>query len=78
MSPTHRPGTPGSTLDDRPLFTESAVKHVLPANPVGASPTRHVTQRKAADGQQTTLVRVGKAASRRWTTVMTNHLAYQR
>jgi hypothetical protein len=26
MSPTHRPGTPGSTLDDRPLFTESAVQ----------------------------------------------------
>jgi hypothetical protein len=32
---------------------------------------------EAADGQQTALVRVEKAAGRRWMIMMVNHVAYQ-
>jgi hypothetical protein len=41
-------------------------------------PENAATLAGAADGQQTTLVRVGKAARRRWTFVMANHTAYPR
>jgi hypothetical protein len=43
-----------------------------------ASHENATTLAGAADGQQTTFVRVGKAAGRRWTFVMVNHTVYQR
>ena len=67
---------PGDRRVAAPRAGSRGVKHVLTADPLGASSTSHAIE--AADGQQTTLVRDGKAASRRWTFVMANHLAYQR
>jgi hypothetical protein len=64
------PGRPGADRrGDQPrVAAHSAdlrmVRHVLQPT-CWASPIEHATRRKAADGQQTTLVRVGKAARRR-------------
>jgi hypothetical protein len=46
--------------------------------PSGVSPREVSIQGKAADGQQTAVVRVGKAARRRWTFVMASRTAYPR